>query len=67
MKTYGGVHVQLHAFIASALNRTGWSARRPVGKGHQYPPNMRWSRAGKEMITRYGYADLTAKWETGEA
>jgi len=47
MKAYGGVDVQLHVFIASALDRTGWSAHRPVGKGHQYPLNMGHSRAGK--------------------
>jgi len=29
MKEYGGVEVQLHTYLASALDRGKWSASRP--------------------------------------
>jgi len=43
MKTYGGVEIQLHAFLTSALDGGEWSASRP---GHFTPgetaPGTHW-------------------------
>jgi hypothetical protein len=41
MKAYGGVHVQIHIFLALALARAEWPASRPAaltpGKGSPIP------------------------------
>jgi hypothetical protein len=39
MKAYGGVDVQLHAFLTSALGRGKWSVLRPASL---FPGEERW-------------------------
>jgi len=38
-KTYGGVEVQLHLFLNSTLDGSGWSATRPCTQYIKYTHN----------------------------
>jgi hypothetical protein len=54
MKTYGGVEVQLQAFLTLALDRSEWSASHPRGRF----PGSHWIGGSGERQSRL---DMIAK------